>query len=231
MLKLTNIHTYYGAIQALNDVSVEVNKGEIVTLIGANGAGKTTLLMTVCGSPRARSGTVEFLGEDITQWPTHSIMQKGIAISPEGRRVFPDLTVTENLKMGAFFLDREHTEAGLERVFALFPRLKERSSQRAGTMSGGEQQMLAMARALATDPALLLLDELSMGLAPLVVSELYEIVAQVAQEGVSILVVEQFARTVLGIADQAAIMLHGRVTRVGQPAELEEELSTAYLGA
>ena len=139
MLKLDNVHTFYGAIQALNGVSVEVNQGEIVTLIGANGAGKTTLLMTVCGNPRAKSGTITFEGEDITQKDTHHIMRSGIAISPEGRRVFKDLTVTENLQMGGFFGDRQAIEAGLEHVYTLFPRLKERASQRAGTMSGGEQ--------------------------------------------------------------------------------------------
>ncbi|HUH39517.1 MAG TPA: ATP-binding cassette domain-containing protein, partial [Castellaniella sp.] len=138
MLKLENVSTFYGAIQALNDVSVEVNQGEIVTLIGANGAGKTTLLMTVCGNPRARSGSIHFLGEDITQEATHTVMQRGIAISPEGRRVFPDLTVAENLNMGGFFLDRRQTDESLDHVFDLFPRLKERATQRAGTMSGGE---------------------------------------------------------------------------------------------
>lgn len=220
MLKLTNIHTYYGAIQALNDVSVEVNKGEIVTLIGANGAGKTTLLMTVCGSPRARSGTVEFLGEDITQWPTHSIMQKGIAISPEGRRVFPDLTVTENLKMGAFFLDREHTEAGLERVFALFPRLKERSSQRAGTMSGGEQQMLAMARILRTGAELLLLDEITEGLAPVIVERLGEVLVQLKARGYTILLVEQNFHFTAPIADRHYVIEHGRVVKTATSGTL-----------
>src|SRR5690606_19972579 len=164
VLKLENVSTFYGAIQALNDVSVEVNQGEIVTLIGANGAGKTTLLMSVCGNPRARSGKISFLGEDITQEATHAIMQRGIAISPEGRRVFPDLTVTENLNMGAFFLDRVQTEESMEHVFDLFPRLRERAGQRAGTMSGGEQQMLAIGRALMTRPKLLLLDEPTLGL-------------------------------------------------------------------
>src|SRR5690606_2718694 len=156
MLKLDNIHTYYGAIQALDGVSVEVNQGEIVTLIGANGAGKTTLLMTVCGNPRAREGTITFEGEDITHKDTHHIMRSGIAISPEGRRVFKDLTVAENLMMGGFFASREVIQAGLEHVYGLFPRLKERANQRAGTMSGGEQQMLAIGRALMTRPKLLL---------------------------------------------------------------------------
>ncbi len=147
MLKLENIHTYYGAIQALNGVSVEVNKGEIVTLIGANGAGKTTLLMTVCGNPRAREGRISFEGEDITHKDTHHIMRSGIAISPEGRRVFKDLTVAENLMMGGFFAKREEIQSGIDHVYGLFPRLKERASQRAGLMSGGEQQMLAIGRA------------------------------------------------------------------------------------
>jgi len=233
VLKLTNIHTYYGAIQALNDVSVEVNKGEIVTLIGANGAGKTTLLMTVCGSPRARSGTVEFLGEDITQWPTHSIMQKGIAISPEGRRVFPDLTVTENLKMGAFFLDREHTEAGLERVFALFPRLKERSSQRAGTMSGGEQQMLAIGRALMTEPKLLLLDEPTLGLAPLIIAQIFEIIKEIREQGVTVFLVEQNAHKALQVADRGYVLETGKVVLSDTGANLlvNDEVRKAYLGA
>ncbi|MGE8636555.1 MAG: ABC transporter ATP-binding protein, partial [Achromobacter piechaudii] len=157
MLKLENIHTFYGAIQALNGVSVEVNKGEIVTLIGANGAGKTTLLMTVCGNPRAREGKINFEGEDITHKDTHHIMRNGIAISPEGRRVFKDLTVAENLMMGGFFSKRSEIDEGIDHVYGLFPRLKERSAQRAGLMSGGEQQMLAIGRALMTRPRLLLL--------------------------------------------------------------------------
>src|SRR5690625_1388415 len=159
MLKLKNIHTHYGAIEALHDVSVEVHPGEIVTLIGANGAGKTTLLMTVCGSPRATSGSVMFEGADITRANTHEIMRQGIAISPEGRRVFPDLSVLENLQMGGFFLNRQEIEEGVQHVYELFPRLLERANQRAGTMSGGEQQMLAIGRALMTRPKLLLLDE------------------------------------------------------------------------
>ena len=153
MLKLDSVSTHYGAIQALDQVSVDVNQGEIVTLIGANGAGKTTLLMTVCGSPRASSGSISFMGEDITQADTHRIMRKGIAISPEGRRVFPDLTVSENLKMGGFFLSRSEIEEGEEHVYKMFPRLKERAAQRAGTMSGGEQQMLAIGRALMSKPS------------------------------------------------------------------------------
>ncbi len=176
MLKLENIHTFYGAIQALNGVSVDVNKGEIVTLIGANGAGKTTLLMTVCGNPRAREGKITFEGEDITNKDTHHIMRSGIAISPEGRRVFKDLTVAENLMMGGFFSKRDEIEAGIDHVYGLFPRLKERASQRAGLMSGGEQQMLAIGRALMTRPRLLLLDEPTLGLAPLVIAQIFDII-------------------------------------------------------
>ena len=159
MLKLEKINSGYGAIQALHDVSLEVQEGEIVTLIGSNGAGKTTTLMTICGNPRVRTGTISFMGEDISELQTHAIMRKGIAISPEGRRVFPDLNVLENLKMGAFFLNKEETEEGVAHVFELFPRLEERAYQRSGLMSGGEQQMLAIARALMSKPKMLILDE------------------------------------------------------------------------
>ncbi len=233
MLKLQNINTYYGAIQALNDVSVEVNKGEIVTLIGANGAGKTTLLMTVCGSPRARSGTVTFQGEDITRSPTHSIMQKGIAISPEGRRVFPDLTVSENLMMGGFFLKREEIESSLERVYGLFPRLKERASQRAGTMSGGEQQMLAIGRALMTRPTLLLLDEPTLGLAPLIIAQIFEIIQTIREQGVTVFLVEQNANKALQVADRGYVLETGKVVLSDTGANLlvNDEVRRAYLGA
>ena len=159
MLDIKDLSTHYGAICAVNQVSLHVNPGEIVSLIGSNGAGKTSLLMTVCGNPRASGGSIRFEGEDITHQPSHLIMRKGIAISPEGRRVFPQLTVTENLQMGGFFLGKSEIEAGIEHVFELFPRLRDRASQRAGTMSGGEQQMLAIGRALMSKPRLLLLDE------------------------------------------------------------------------
>ncbi len=233
MLKLQNIHTYYGAIQALNDVSVEVNKGEIVTLIGANGAGKTTLLMTVCGSPRARSGSVLFQGEDITQAPTHTIMQKGIAISPEGRRVFPDLTVAENLMMGGFFLGRQEVEAGLDRVYDLFPRLKERAAQRAGTMSGGEQQMLAIGRALMTQPTLLLLDEPTLGLAPLIIAQIFDIIRTIREQGVTVFLVEQNANKALQVADRGYVLETGKVVLADTGANLlsNDEVRKAYLGA
>jgi len=233
VLELRNINTYYGAIQALNDVSVEVNQGEIVTLIGANGAGKTTLLMTVCGSPRARSGSVVFQGQDITQAATHTIMQKGIAISPEGRRVFPDLTVTENLKMGGFFLKRQEVEEGLDRVYDLFPRLKERASQRSGTMSGGEQQMLAIGRALMTRPTLLLLDEPTLGLAPLIIAQIFEIIRTIREQGVTVFLVEQNANKALQVADRGYVLETGKVVLADTASNLlsNDEVRKAYLGA
>ncbi|NGM88029.1 ABC transporter ATP-binding protein [Parapusillimonas sp. SGNA-6] len=233
MLKLHNVHTYYGAIQALNDVSVEVNKGEIVTLIGANGAGKTTLLMTVCGTPQARAGTVTFLGEDITHCDTHTIMRRGIAISPEGRRVFPDLTVSENLKMGGFFLKPQEIEQGLDHVYDLFPRLKERSNQRAGTMSGGEQQMLAIGRALMTRPTLLLLDEPTLGLAPLIIAQIFDIIRTIREEGVTVFLVEQNANKALQVADRGYVLETGKVVLADTGANLlvNDEVRKAYLGA
>lgn len=233
MLKLQNIDTFYGAIQALNNVSVEVNEGEIVTLIGANGAGKTTLLMTVCGSPRARSGTVTFKGQDITHEPTHLIMQKGIAISPEGRRVFPDLTVTENLQMGGFFLKKHEIEEGLDRVYELFPRLRERATQRAGTMSGGEQQMLAIGRALMTRPTLLLLDEPTLGLAPLIIAQIFEIIQTIREQGVTVFLVEQNANKALQVADRGYVLETGKVVLADTGPNLlsNDEVRKAYLGA
>ncbi|MGX5660705.1 ABC transporter ATP-binding protein [Castellaniella ginsengisoli] len=233
MLKLENVSTFYGAIQALNDVSVEVNQGEIVTLIGANGAGKTTLLMSVCGNPRARSGRITFLDEDITQESTHVIMQRGIAISPEGRRVFPDLTVAENLNMGAFFLNRAQTEEGMEHVFDLFPRLRERAGQRAGTMSGGEQQMLAIGRALMTRPKLLLLDEPTLGLAPLIIAQIFDIIRTIREEGVTVFLVEQNANKALQVADRGYVLETGKVVLADTGANLlsNDEVRKAYLGA
>ena len=232
MLKLENIHTYYGAIQALNGVSVEVNKGEIVTLIGANGAGKTTLLMTVCGNPRAREGRITFEGEDITHKDTHHVMRSGIAISPEGRRVFKDLTVAENLKMGGFFSKRDEIEAGIDHVYGLFPRLKERASQRAGLMSGGEQQMLAIGRALMTNPELLILDEATEGLAPLIVAEIWKIIRQIRASGMSTLIVDRNYRAVLAHTDRCLVMEKGLIVRDGDSAALarEPEQLTRHLG-
>ena len=229
LLELRDVHAAYGSIEVLYGVDLAVPKGSVVAILGPNGGGKSTTLKVIAGLLPATHGEVRLAGRVVNGASPDELARRGLCLIPEGRGVFPNLTVRENLWMvtqtGARLSDVE------EIAYTRFPRLGERRKQLAGTMSGGEQQMLAMARALSSNPAMLLLDELSMGLAPLVVAELYEIVAQVAKEGVSILVVEQFARTVLGIADWAAIMLHGKVTKVGRPAELEEELSTAYLGA
>ena len=233
MLELRQITTNYGAIRALNEVSLKVNQGEIVSLIGANGAGKTTLLMTVCGNPRASNGSVWFEGENITNLASHLIMRKGIAISPEGRRVFPDLTVAENLKMGGFFLEKAEIEAGMEHVFNLFPRLRERASQRSGLMSGGEQQMLAIGRALMSKPRLLLLDEPTLGLAPLVIAQIFEIIKTIRQEGVTVFLVEQNANKALAIADRGYVLENGRVVLEDTGANLlvNPDVRKAYLGA
>jgi len=233
MLKLENIHTYYGAIRALNGVSVEVKQGEIVTLIGANGAGKTTLLMTVCGNPRAREGRITFEGQDITQADTHEIMRSGIAISPEGRRVFKDLTVAENLMMGGFFANRKEIEEGMEHVYTLFPRLKERAAQRAGTMSGGEQQMLAIGRALMSRPRLLLLDEPTLGLAPLIIAQIFDIIRTIRDQGVTVFLVEQNANKALQVADRGYVLENGAVVLQDTGANLlvNAEVRKAYLGA
>lgn len=232
MLSLKNVDTHYGAIQALNDVSVDVNQGEIVTLIGANGAGKTTLLMTVCGSPRATRGAITFQNEDITRLDTHTIMRRGIAISPEGRRVFSDLTVDENLKMGGFFLSSNAMAEGLDHVYTLFPRLRERFNQRAGTMSGGEQQMLAIGRALMTRPRLLLLDEPTLGLAPLIIAQIFDIIRTIREEGVTVFLVEQNANKALQLADRGYVLENGRVVLADTGANLlsNDDVRKAYLG-
>lgn len=233
MLELRQITTNYGAIRAVNEVSLKVNQGEIVSLIGANGAGKTTLLMTVCGNPRASSGSVWFEGENITNLASHLIMRKGIAISPEGRRVFPDLTVAENLKMGGFFLENAEIESGMEHVFGLFPRLRERASQRSGLMSGGEQQMLAIGRALMSKPRLLLLDEPTLGLAPLIIAQIFEIIQTIRSEGVTVFLVEQNANKALAIADRGYVLENGRVVLEDSGANLlvNPDVRKAYLGA
>ncbi|NLJ52225.1 MAG: ABC transporter ATP-binding protein [Alcaligenaceae bacterium] len=232
MLTLDKINSGYGAIQALHDVSLEVQQGEIVTLIGSNGAGKTTTLMTICGNPRVRTGSISFMGEDISNMDTHAIMRKGIAISPEGRRVFPDLSVLENLKMGAFFLKRDEIEAGIEHVFNLFPRLEERASQRSGLMSGGEQQMLAIGRALMSKPKMLLLDEPTLGLAPLIIEQIFEIIKTIREEGITVFLVEQNANKALQIADRGYVLETGRIVLhdTGANLLLNDEVGKAYLG-
>ena len=233
MLQLDKVFTHYGAICAVNDVSLEVHAGEIVTLIGSNGAGKTSLLMTLCGTPRASSGRVAFEGEDITQLPTHLIMRKGIAISPEGRRVFPHLTVTENLKMGGFFLAKDQLRDGMAQVFELFPRLRERAHQRGATMSGGEQQMLAIGRALMSRPRLLLMDEPTLGLAPLVIAQIFEIIQTIRAAGVTVFLVEQNAHRALQVADRGYVLENGRVVLQDTGANLlrNDAVRAAYLGA
>ncbi|VVE69345.1 leucine/isoleucine/valine transporter ATP-binding subunit [Pandoraea captiosa] len=233
MLKLEQIHTHYGAVEALSGVSIEVNKGEIVTLIGSNGAGKTTLMMTVCGTPRASSGRVMFEGNDITARPTHEIMRMGLAISPEGRRVFPSLTVIENLKMGGFFASNDEIDAGMDHVFKLFPRLAQRGKQRAGTMSGGEQQMLAIGRALMSRPRLLLLDEPTLGLAPLVIAQIFDIIRAIREEGVTVFLVEQNANKALHVADRGYVLETGRVVLADSADNLlaNDDIKRAYLGA
>ena len=229
LLDLRNVTAAYGRIQVLNGVDLSVPHGTVLALLGPNGAGKTTTLKVVSGQLAPTGGCVHVCGRHVNGADADDLARIGVCTIPEGRGVFPNLTVRENLRM-VTYAGNVDLGAIEEAAFARFPRLGERRSQVAGTLSGGEQQMLALARGLAVEPALLLLDELSMGLAPKIVEGLYEMVAQVAAEGVSILVVEQFARTVLGVADYAAIMLHGRVVSIGQPAEIEEELHAAYMG-
>ncbi|RRJ83192.1 ABC transporter ATP-binding protein [Aestuariirhabdus litorea] len=232
MLTLKNVSTHYGKIQALHDVSVQVNEGEIVSLIGANGAGKSTLLMTVCGDPRLSSGSVEFMGQDISQKKTSDIMRSGIAVVPEGRRVFSRLTVEENLHMGGFFTDKGEFDSTLEHVYQLFPRLKERQNQRSGTMSGGEQQMLAIGRAMMSRPKLLFLDEPSLGLAPLIIQQIFDIIEQLRSEGMTIFLVEQNANQALRLADRGYVLENGRIVLEdsGDALLTNEEVRKAYLG-
>lgn len=232
MLTLENITAGYGAITALRGVSLTVQQGEIVTLIGANGAGKSTLLMTVCGKPRAQSGSIRFLGEEITRLPTDAIVRRGIAQAPEGRRIFPRMTVFENLQLGALVADKQYFAADLERVYGLFPRLKERAEQRGGTLSGGEQQMLAIGRALMARPKLLLLDEPSLGLAPLIVKQIFEILRAINTElGTTIFLVEQNAHHALRLAHRGYVMVTGQITLSGSGTELlaNPDVQAAYL--
>jgi len=232
MLSLSGVSTFYGAVQALRDVELEVQPGEIVTLIGANGAGKSTLMMTVCGNPRAQSGTILHEGEDIAALPTHTIMRRGIAQSPEGRRIFPRMTVHENLLMGAEATGLKDPGSLLEEMFALFPRLKERIGQRGGTLSGGEQQMLAIARALMSRPRLLLLDEPSLGLAPLVARQIFGAIRELNRRtGLTVLLVEQNAFQALRLAHRGYVLVNGAITMAGTGAELlaRPEVRAAYL--
>ena len=232
LLQIQSVNTYYGKVQALHGVSLHVQEGEIVTLIGANGAGKSTLLMSICGDPRPSSGSISFDGAELVGLETPAIINKGIAIAPEGRRVFARLTVEENLAMGAFFASDTQRAERMERVLRLFPRLKERFAQRAGTMSGGEQQMLAIGRALMSQPRLLLLDEPSLGLAPIIIRKIFEAIEQLRSEGVTIFLVEQNANQALRLADRGYVLENGRIVMEGAGAELlaDERVRSAYLG-
>ena len=233
MLSMTDIHTYYGSIHALKGVTLTVNQGEIVTLIGANGAGKTTSLMSVSGVTQPKQGTIEFLGEDITKMTTEKIVAKGITQVPEGRMIFPRLTVRENLLMGAYLRnDKDGVKADEEKVYELFPKMRERMKQHGGTLSGGEQQMLAIGRALMARPKLLLLDEPSLGLAPIVVENIFEIIQRINREGTTILLVEQNAQMALHIAHRGYVLETGAVTLEGPARDLLEnpKVRSAYLG-
>jgi branched-chain amino acid transport system ATP-binding protein len=231
LLEVRAIDCFYGNIQALHGVSLQLFPGEVLTLLGANGAGKTTTLRSICGLVRPKNGEIYFKGQSIERQPAHSLVAQGLAMAPEGRQVFPRMSVLENLEMGAF--SRSTVDPGqLEKVFTLFPRLKERLAQQAGTLSGGEQQMLAIARALMSEPEVLLLDEPSLGLAPLVVQQIFRIIAEINQLGVSVLLVEQNAYQALKVANRAYVLETGRITLQGSAAELAEnpKVREAYLG-
>lgn len=231
MLKIDNINVYYGSIHAIKDVSLEVNEGEIVTLIGANGAGKSTVLKTISGLLRTKTGGITFMGQEISSLAPHKIVERGLAQVPEGRRIFLQMSVQENLEMGAYTRSSA-SEKDLEEVFTRFPRLLERRKQVAGTLSGGEQQMLAMGRALMSRPKLLMLDEPSMGLAPILVEQIFEIISELHKAGTTILLVEQNAQMALSIADRAYVLETGRIAISGTGKELSEsdEIRKAYLG-
>lgn len=233
MLKVTDLQVYYGVIQAIKGLSFEVNEGEVIALIGANGAGKTTILHTVTGLVEAKNGKVEFEGRDITKMPGHKIVSLGMAHVPEGRRVFSDLTVLENLKLGAYTRkDKNEIEETLKMVYKRFPRLEERKNQMAGTLSGGEQQMLAMGRALMSHPKIILMDEPSMGLSPIFVNEIFDIIKEVSTSGTTVLLVEQNAKKALSIADRAYVLETGKIVLEGKADELmnDESVKKAYLG-
>ena len=232
MLEVRGVATFYGAIQALHGVDLDVAQGEIVTLIGANGAGKSTLLMTVCGNPRARAGTIRLHGEDITNLPTHEIVRRGVAQVPEGRRIFPRMTVFENLQMGATITGPAHFQQDVDRVFAMFPRLAERREQRGGTLSGGEQQMLAIARAMMLEPKIILLDEPTEGLMPRMVSQIRQIIDVLREEGVAVLLVEQNVPLTLEASQRVYIMEKGAIRHHALSADLKvgDDVIKQYLG-
>ena len=233
LLEVKNIEVYYGMIQALRGVSFEVNQGEVVALIGANGAGKTTTLHTITGLLRAKSGHILFNGNDISKVPAHKIVTMGMAHVPEGRRVFANMSVLQNLKMGAYTRkDKNEIEATIQKVYKHFPRLQERQNQMAGTLSGGEQQMLAMGRALMSQPSIILMDEPSMGLSPIFVNEIFNIIKEVSESGTTVLLVEQNAKKALSIADRAYVLETGKTTLEGKAGDLlnDESVQKAYLG-
>lgn len=233
LLKVTDLEVYYGVIQALKGISFEVNEGEIIALIGANGAGKTTTLHTVTGLLTAKAGSIEFAGKELTKTPPHKIVSMGMAHVPEGRRIFQELTVYQNLKLGAYSRkDKKEIAENLSRVFARFPRLEERKNQIAGTLSGGEQQMLAMGRALMSNPKIILLDEPSMGLSPLFVSEIFDIIKEINEGGTTVLLVEQNAKKALSIADRAYVLETGTISMEGDAHDMlnNDDIKKAYLG-
>ena len=232
ILKVDDINVYYGAIHAIKGVSFEVNEGEVVTLIGANGAGKSTILKTVAGLLSSRTGSVQFMGKDLGGIPAHKIVPMGLALVPEGRQIFLQMTVEENLQMGAFTRPADEYDASIADVYQRFPRLKERQNQIAGTLSGGEQQMLAMGRALMSKPSLLMLDEPSMGLAPLLVEQIFDIIKELHRAGTTILLVEQNAQMALSVADRGYVLETGKIVATGTGAELleDEAVKKAYLG-
>ena len=232
MLKVNDINVYYGSIHAIKGVSFEVHQGEVVTLIGANGAGKSTTLQTISGLLRSKTGSIEFLGENLGDVAPHKVVARGLAHVPEGRRVFLQMTVEENLEMGAFTRPNSEIDSGIENVYERFPRLKERRKQIAGTLSGGEQQMLAMGRALMSSPKLLMLDEPSMGLAPLLVEQIFDIIRELHKAGTTILLVEQNAQMALSVADRGYVLETGKIVATGTGADLlnDDAVKKAYLG-
>ena len=232
ILKVDDINVYYGSIHAIKGISFEVEEGEVVTLIGANGAGKSTTLNTISGLLRSKTGSTEFMGQSLAKVPSHKIVERGLALVPEGRRIFLQMTVQENLEMGAFTQKGGETQQDLEKIYALFPRLKERLKQMAGTLSGGEQQMLAMGRALMSHPKLLMRDEPSMGLAPILVEQIFEIIQNLHKAGTTILLVEQNAQAALSVADRGYVLETGKIVTTGTGTELlaSPAIKKAYLG-